>query len=133
MKIGEVVQSYRERYGMSQRDFARRCGLSSAIISFLEAGKRPNGSAYLPRIDTVKKVASGMGITPEMLLAQSEDFDLDISVGPEETPLVEDFIRELQNQSPDESMLIQIYRLIPMDHRYEAISALLKIKEKYEQ
>ena len=53
-----------------------------------------------------------MGTTPEELISECEDFDIDISVGPEETPLVLDFMHELQNQSADEQMLIQVYSVL---------------------
>ena len=132
MKIGEKIAEYREQHGLSQREFARRCDLSHVIIGFLEKGERTDGTPYLPRFDTIRKVARGMGTSAEVLISECEDFDLDISVGMEETPLVRDFRRELQNQSTDEAMLIQAYRLIPIEHRIEAMQAVFKIKEKYE-
>ena len=131
MKIGEVVQKYREEHYMSQREFARKCGISSAIISFLERGERTNGDPYLPRFDTIRKIARAMGISPETLVSQCEDFDIDISVGPEETPIIEDFIAELRNRNPDEDMLIQAYRRIPQEYRIEAMQALLDLGTKH--
>ena len=133
MKLGEVVQQYREEHGLSQREFGRRCDLSHVIIQFIEKGERSNGDAYLPKFDTIRKLARGMGTSAEALISQCEDFDLDISVGMEETPLVLDFMKELQSQSTDEAMLIQAYRLIPIEHRIEAMQAVFKIKEKYEK
>ena len=130
MKIGELVLKYRDEHSMSQKDFAKKCGLSSAIIVFLERGYRDNGRPYLPKFDTIKKIANGMGITAEEL-ASCEDFDLDISVGPEEIPIVEDFIKELYHQAPDEAMLLQAYRLIPVENRIEAMQAVFTIKDKY--
>lgn len=132
MKIGDLVLKYRDEHGMSQKDFARKCGLSSAIIVFLERGYRDNGKPYLPKFDTIKKIANGMGITAEEL-AGCDDFDLDISVGPEEIPIVEDFINELYKQSPDEAMLLQAYRMIPVEHRMEAMQCMFHIKDKYSQ
>lgn len=131
MKIGEYVTKYREEHDMSQREFARRANLSNVIIGFLEKGVRTNGSAYIPKFDTIKKVARAMGMTPEQLITECDDFDIDISVGMEETPLIADFVRELQSQSPDEAMLIQAYRLIPVEHRIEAMQAVFQIKDKY--
>lgn len=131
MTIAELVGQYRVEHFMSQRDFAKKCGVSSAIISFLERGTRENGKPYLPKFDTIKKIARGMGLSPEELISRCDDFDLDITVGPEETPLMEDFAKELQNQSPDEAMLIQAYRLIPVEHRIEAMQAIFHIKDKY--
>ena len=134
MTIAELVEQYRVEHFMSQRDFAKKCGVSNAIISFLERGTRENGQPYLPRFDTIKKIARGMGMTPEELITKTEDFDMGLpTVGPEETPLMEDFVKELQNQSPDEAILLQAYRLIPMEHRIEAMQAIFSIKDKYEK
>ena len=132
MKIGEFVVKYREEHGLSQRAFAQRANLSNVIIGFLEKGVRTNGEPYLPRFDTIRKVARAMGMSAEQLISECDDFNIDISVGMEETPLVLDFMKELQNQSPDEAMLIQAYRLIPVEHRIEAMQAVFHIKEKYD-
>ena len=129
MKIGDVVKQYREEHGLSQVDFATRCGLSDVVISFIERGQRSNGKPYLPKFETVRKLARGMGTSAESLITQCEDFNLDISVGMEETPIFTDL---LQSQSMDEIMLLQAYRMIPIEHRIEAMQAIFKIKEKYE-
>lgn len=131
MKIGEYIQNYREEHGLSQRAFANRCNLSHVVIQSIERGFRDNGDPYLPRFDTIRKLARGMGMSAESLVSQCDDFNIDISVGMEETPLIADFIRELQSQSTDEAMLIQAYRLIPIEHRIEAMQAVFRIKDKY--
>jgi transcriptional regulator with XRE-family HTH domain len=129
MKIGEKVAEYREQHGLSQREFARRCDLSHVIIGFLEKGERTDGSPYLPRFDTIRKVARGMGTSAEALISECEDFNLDISVGMEETPIYADI---LQSHSTDEIMLLQAYRMIPIEHRIEAMQAVFKIKDMYD-
>ena len=131
MTIGEAVKNYREERGLTQKEFAHQCGLSSAIISFLERGVRDNGRPYLPKFDTIKKVAKGMGVSGEEIIKQCDDFKLDITVGPEEIPIYDDYIKELYNQPPDEAMLIQAYRMIPLEHRMEAMQAVFEIKDKY--
>ena len=129
MKLGEYVAKYREDHGLSQREFARRCDLSNVIIGFLESGKRSNGEVYLPRIDTIRKLARGMGMAPDVLIAQCDDtFNLGLSVGPEETPIYEDLLKD---QSADEIMLLQAYRMIPIEHRIEAMQAVFNIKDRY--
>ena len=129
MKIGEFVANYRESHNLSLRDFAKRCDLSHVIIAYIEKGERSNGDPYLPRFDTVRKLARGMGISAEQLISQCDDFDLDISVGVEETPIFKDLI---QSQSIDEIMLLQAYRMIPVEYRIEAMQAIFKIKDKHE-
>lgn len=133
MKIGEVIKQYREEHGLSQRAFARHCGLSNAQISWLEVGVGSNGKPVKPTFDTVRKVAKGMGISAEMLISRCEDFELDLTDTIEQTPLTQRFIDELNERTPDEYMLIQAYRLIPVEHRMEALEAILKIKAKYEK
>jgi transcriptional regulator with XRE-family HTH domain len=132
MKIGEVINQYREEHGLSQREFARRCDLSNAQISWLGVGIGSNGKPVKPTFDTVRKVAKGMGISAESLITKCEDFELDLTDTVEKTPLVQGFITELNERTPDEYMLIQAYRLIPVEHRMEALEAILKIKAKYE-
>lgn len=133
MKIGEYIREYRESHGISQRAFARHCGLSNAQISLLEVGVGSNGKPVAPTFDTVRKVARGMGISAEELITQCEDFELDLTDTIEQTPLVQGFVKELSEYTPDERMLIQAYRMIPAEHQLEALEAILKIKAKYEK
>ncbi len=128
MKLGEYVLEYRERLGLSQKDFGKRCDLSHVIIGYIERGERPNGEPYRPRFETVRKLARGMGMSAEKLIKQCEDFEIDINVGPEEIPIYHDF---LQSQSTDEEMILQAYREIPREFRIEAMRAVFKIRDKY--
>lgn len=76
MKLGDMIKQYREERGLSQRAFARRCGLSNAQIAFLEKGIGNSGKPFEPTFDTVRKVARGMGTTAEVLLVECEEFRL---------------------------------------------------------
>ncbi len=132
MKIGDAVKLYRDEHGLTQKEFAERCGISSsAIISFLERGFRDNGKRYLPKFDTIIKISKGLGMPLSEMASKFEDFDLDITVGPEEIPIYADYINELNKQPPDEAMLIQAYRMIPAQNRMEAMQAIFAIKDKY--
>lgn len=132
MKLGDIIRRYREKHFLSQREFARRCQLSNAQISLLEKGVGSSGEPFMPSYRTLNKVAKGMGLTSEALIMQCDDFDIDISDDSRlENSLVEQFIEE-QRRSPDEEMLLQAYRLIPAEHRIEAMQAVLQIKLKYE-
>lgn len=55
-----MIYNYRMEEGISQREFARRCGLSNAIISKIETGssKKP----VRQNIDTYEKIARVMGV-----------------------------------------------------------------------
>lgn len=134
MRLGEIVQKYREEHQLSQREFASKCDISGVALSFIERGERSNGDPYLPRIETVRKLARGMGIQVNALLAQCDDYDSDIPIGTEETPYATDFVREIQSyQTTAEAMLIQAYRKIPIEHQIEAMQAVFRIKDKYEE
>lgn len=133
MKLGEIIRRYREEHFLSQREFARKCQLSNAQISLLEKGVGSSGEPFMPSYRTLSKVAKGMGLSSEALIAQCEDFDIDITDDSRlENSLVEKFIEEHINRSPDEEMLLQAYRMIPAEHRIEAMQAVLGIKMKYE-
>lgn len=56
MRIGDRIKEYREAHGLSQRAFARRCGLSNVQIAFLERGYGNTGKPFEPTFDTVRKV-----------------------------------------------------------------------------
>ena len=133
MKFGDIIRNYREEHYMSQREFARKCQLSNAQISLLEKGVGATGVPFMPSYRTISKVASGMGISSEALIMQCDDFDVDITDDSRlENSLVEKFIEEQINRSPDEEMLVQAYRAIPKEHKIEAMQAVLGIKMKYE-
>ena len=127
MKLGEIIKQYREEKGLSQADFARRCGLSDVIISFAERGQRSDGSEYRPKISTLRKLADGLGVKAESLIMQCEDFK-SMSVGPEGISIYEDV---LQSQVADEVMLLQAYRMIPVEYRIEAMRAVFKVMENH--
>lgn len=134
MTLGEFVKQYREAHFMSQREFARRCGLSNAQISLIEKGIGTDGKPFTPTGLTLSKVARGMGLPVESLIAQCDDFLIDTTdAGFSETPQVLQFIEDQSKRSPDEEMLLQAYRLIPVEHRIEAMYAVLQIKDKYEK
>lgn len=134
MKLGDFIRKYREDHFMSQREFARKCSLSNAQISLLEKGIGASGEPFMPSYRTISKVAKGMGISSEDLIMQCDDFDIDITDDSRlENSLVNKFIEEQARRSPDEEMLLQAYRLIPAEHRIEAMQAVLQIKAKYEE
>lgn len=125
MRLGEVIKQYREERGLSQAEFAKKCGLSDALIVFAERGQRSDGSDYRPRISTLQKLADGLGIKAEVLIRQCDDFK-DIRVGPDGVSIYEDMLQER-----DEVMLLQAYRMIPAEHRIEAMQAVFRVKDKY--
>ena len=133
MKLGDYIREYRESHFLSQRQFAQRCNLSNAQISLLEKGVGASGEPFTPSYKTISKVARGMGITTATLMQECGDFTIDITDDALlETPSVQKFMEEISKRSPDEEMLVQAYRMIPAEHRIEAMQAVLQIKLKYE-
>ena len=68
MKLSNIVIDYRKRLQISQREFARRCGLSNSYISFIENEYNPRtGKPIVPTIEQYRKIAAGMDITVQRL------------------------------------------------------------------
>ena len=71
MDLKDILVEYRKEHKISQRELARRSGLSNAQISILEYGvNKRTGRKPTPDIITLKKLADGMGITLQSLLDQ---------------------------------------------------------------
>lgn len=74
MKLEELIKKYREDNDISQREFARRCGLSNSLISIFEMGKNPQtGKPISPDLETYRKLANGMGMSVQKLFEQLGD------------------------------------------------------------
>ena len=71
MRLEELIKKYREDNDISQREFARRCGLSNSLISIFEMGKNPQtGKTISPDLETYRKLANGMGMSVQSLFEQ---------------------------------------------------------------
>lgn len=80
MRIEQIVKDYRESHGMSQREFARKCGLSGTYIWYLESGKHPQtGRPIQPSLPALNKIAKGMGLTLDELMAKCDNMLVAIS------------------------------------------------------
>jgi transcriptional regulator with XRE-family HTH domain len=62
-RFGENLRRLRKGAGISQEALGLRCSLHRTEIGLLERGAR------VPRIDTLIKIASGLGIHPNALMA----------------------------------------------------------------
>ncbi|MFV0527722.1 MAG: helix-turn-helix domain-containing protein [Lachnospiraceae bacterium] len=61
MKLGELINKYRQGHSMSMEAFAERCGLSKGYISMIEKGVNPrSGNVLVPTIETIRKLSVGM-------------------------------------------------------------------------
>lgn len=74
MKLGTIIRTYMDEHSYSMREFAKICDLSPAQITFMERGRNSHGDPFVPRKETLIKLAAGMGITlGELLSALDED------------------------------------------------------------
>lgn len=71
MKIEEVVKAYRDEHGLSQREFAKKAGLSSTYIWYLEQGRNPQtGRPINPSLPALIKISNAMGVSLDELMGQ---------------------------------------------------------------
>lgn len=81
MTLKDLVVSYLDTHNLSQREFARLCGVSNSSISLLIKGTNPKtGEPIKQTLDTLKKYAAGMGMTFHELALQAEDIDIELSL-----------------------------------------------------
>ena len=76
MKLGDIILNYRNSFApkMSQREFAKKCGLSHTYIAALEKNIDPRtGKPIAPTLDTVKYVSKAMNLPIDELLKMLDD------------------------------------------------------------
>ena len=80
MKLSELIIEYRREHGISQRQMAFQCSLSTGYISLIEKEINPQtGKPMVPSLAVLNKLAKGMGITLDNLLSVCDDMPVDIS------------------------------------------------------
>ncbi|MGZ3457647.1 MAG: helix-turn-helix domain-containing protein [Archangium sp.] len=65
--LARRIRALRERRGLTQEDFAARCGISVSFASLLERGERS------PSYETLVQVAAALGVTLAELFRVEED------------------------------------------------------------
>ena len=74
MKLSTIVTDYRKRMQISQREFARRCGLSNSYISFIENENNPRtGKPIVPTLEQYQKIAACMDMTVHQLFEMLDE------------------------------------------------------------
>lgn len=117
MKLSNVITDYRKQMQISQREFARRCGLSNSYISFIENEYNPRtGKPIVPTLEQYQKIASGMGLTVHELferLDEDSPVDLHTSDAPNAPIVIPDskmFLKVMENMSAaDYDLVIDAY------------------------
>ncbi len=92
MKIGEYLNNYLIANKLSQREFAKHCGLSNGYISMLINNVNPKtGKPLIPSLNSLLLIAKGMGISLDELINNTDDIDVDISLT-QKLPTVDNII-----------------------------------------
>ena len=116
MDLKDIIINYRTENRLSQREFARRCGLSNAQISILEYGKnKQTGRKPVPDIITMKKIADGMGIQLNALFEMIGDSEfVHLNTRQDQYPIVipntDRFLRIMAAMTPEDyEQIMKIY------------------------
>ena len=116
MDLKDILIQYREENRVSQRELARRCGLSNAQISILEYGKnKQTGRKPTPDIITLKKLADGMGMPLQSLLDMIGDSEyVGLNTRKDAYPIVipntDRFLRIMASMTPEDyETIMRIY------------------------
>lgn len=73
MTLGEIILNYRAEHGLSQRQFAMRCGLSNGYIAMIEKNKNPaTGKPIAIGLPQLMSIAKVMGMTTDELMRLAE-------------------------------------------------------------
>ena len=106
MKLSEIVRNYRLEHDLSQREFAKRCGVTNSYISFIENECNPKtGRPMTPTIEQYKKLADGMSISVQELF-QSLDKDAPVILNVLNSPLNYPLLNEdggITEETPDQA------------------------------
>lgn len=116
MDLKDILIKYRADNKISQRELARRSGLSNAQISILEYGiNKQTGRKPTPDIITLKKLADGMGMTLQSLLDVIGDSEfVSLNTRKDAYPIVipntDRFLRIMASMEPqDYETIMRIY------------------------
>lgn len=83
MTLAELILEYRQSHNLSQRQMGAQCGLSTGYISLIEKEVNPQtGKPMVPTLTVLNKIAKGMGITIDELIATCDDMPVDMREKP---------------------------------------------------
>lgn len=73
MTLGEIILNYRAEHGLSQRQFALRCGLSNGYIAMIEKNKNPStGKPIAIGLPQLMSIAKVMGMYTDELMRMAD-------------------------------------------------------------
>lgn len=121
MTLSEMIKQYRKAKDISQRDFARICGLSNSLISILEMGVNPQtGKKPQPDLDTYRKIAIGMNRSVQELFADLGDSET-VNIGADSVSTEEE--KELE-------MLVKMYKRATPERKKSIIRVIKAMIEE---
>lgn len=82
MTLGEIIKNYADENSMIR--FTKRSGISRAYAYMLINGKNSRGEHINPSIETIQKVANGVGLTLDEIFTLL-DYDYVVKVKSQET------------------------------------------------
>ena len=98
MKLGELLKSYRTEHKLSMDAFCELSDLTKGYISMLEKNEHPKSKKpIVPSYDTIEKIAKGMQISTEDLIAMLDD-DQEIQINATPTVLSKSPIQSIYDQ-----------------------------------
>ena len=110
MTLGELIKEYLQNNTMT--DFSKESGLSRAYAYMLIKNKNNDGGEIVPSIETVKKVARGIHMPFDEVIARLDE-DITVGIHPERNPAPPAL-------SPEESALLEDYRVLNDTGQQEA-------------
>ena len=109
MTLQEYIIQFRSDHDLSQRQFAKMCGISSGYMSMIENNVNPKtGKPPILTLQTIKKLASAMGTTVHTLADNLDD---------ENWSSIDEAVL-----SEDERDLIMFYRDLDLDEKHLSLS-----------
>lgn len=106
MKLGDIILNYRTEHGLSQRQFALRCGLSNGTISNLEKGINPNtGKPLAPSLELLNRLAVCMGMTVTELLVLADDMPISLTAERVVSPIDEENVNSIRMVGRDGTLI----------------------------
>ena len=105
MTLGKIVENYLQQNEISQRSFAKKCGLSAGYISMLVNGVNPRSNTpIVPTLTSLHDIAKGMGITIDELLSLMDDSTVELDFN--KSSNTEEFTRLFAQLSEEQQKLI---------------------------
>ena len=108
MTLGKIVEEYLNLHNMSQRSFAKKCGMSSGYISMIVNGINPRSNTpIVPTLKSLNGIARGMNISIDELLSKMDDSVVELDFGKSEgSDRVAEFTRLFSQLTDDQQMMI---------------------------